>query len=280
MAAIHGARMPKSDDERTGGEGQAGARAILRVPEVLIEIASSRSGHSLADLSARLSIPKASLHRLVRTLESGGYLVHDGGVYRLGPARFHLGSLIAPIQLGRSLVEAARPELERLADATGETIMLGSLSEDRTEIVYVDVIDSRQPVRFTISIGDRRALYSVASGKAALAFFSPGALGAYLDGTAFTRFTPSTTSKAELPGLLPQVRAQACAFDDGGRAPGASALASPVFNSEGHLDGAISVAGPTDRIIANRPRIEPLVRKAGERISRALGYDGAYPPEI
>jgi IclR family acetate operon transcriptional repressor len=272
--------MPRSDEERGDGEIQGGARAILRVPEVLIEIASSRSGHSLADLSARLSIPKASLHRLVRTLESGGYLVHDGGVYRLGPSSFHLAGLIAPPQSGRSLIEAARPELERLADATGETVMLGTLSESRTQIVYADVIDSQQPVRFTIPIGDGRELFSVASGKAVLAFFTPDALQAYLDGAVFTRFTPQTTGKDELPGLLNAIRAGACAFDDGGRAPGASAVASPVFDPDGQPSGAVSVAGPTDRIVAHRPRIEGLVRKAGERISRALGYGGAYPPVV
>ncbi len=269
----------KADEFEGGGEGQAGARAILRVPEVLIEIASSRSGRSLAELGAQLSIPKASLHRLVRTLESGGYLVHDSGVYRLGPGSFHLAGLIAPLQSGRSLVEGARPELERLADATGETVMLGQLSDDRTEIVYVDVIDSRQPVRFTIPIGDRRPLYSVASGKAALAFFSPDARDDYAETTVFTRFTPNTTTRDELPDLLALVRSGACAFDDSGRAPGASAVASPVFDPAGMPIGAISVAGPCDRIAARQSEIEASVRKAAERISRVLGYGGTYPPQ-
>jgi IclR family acetate operon transcriptional repressor len=261
------------------GENQAGARAILRVPQVLIEIASSRSGQSLADLSAQLSIPKASLHRIVRTLESGGYLVHDAGIYRLGPNSFHLAGLIVPLAPGRAIPVVARPELERLAEATGETVMLGVLSDDRTEIVYADVIDSKEAVRFTIPVGDRRPLYSVASGKAVLAFLPPDALRAYLGHVAFTAFTPHTTNKEALPGILPAVRASGVAFDDSGRALGASALASPVFDASGKPICAISAAGPTDRIAAQRSHIELVVRKAGERISRVMGYGGAYPPD-
>jgi DNA-binding IclR family transcriptional regulator len=276
-------REPTAQEDGPGqgqGQGQAGARAILRVPEVLVEIARNRAGRSLAELSARLSIPKASLHRLVRTLESGGYLVNDGGVYRIGPRSFHLASLIAPLAPGRSILLAARPELERLAEVTGETVMLGVLSDDRAEIVYVDVIDSSQAIRFTIRIGDRRSLYSVASGKAALAFFAPDALHAYLAGTDFVRFTPHTTSKDDLPARLAAIRRNGSAFDDSGRAPGASAVASPVLDAAGQPTGSISVAGPSDRMAANRPQIEMMVREAGERVSRTSGYEGAYPPQL
>lgn len=83
--------MPASSDRperlhpaRDQPAQDGGARAILRVPEVLMEIAASRRGLSLAELDARLSIPKASLHRILRELERGGYLIHAAGGYRLG----------------------------------------------------------------------------------------------------------------------------------------------------------------------------------------------------
>lgn len=104
--------------------------------------------------------------------------------------------------------------------------MLGVLSETTAEVTYVDVIDSKAVVRFTIPIGDRRPLHSVASGKAVLAFLPDEALHAYLeqaDFTPFTPFTPQTTGKAGLPGVLREIRATGVAFDCGGRAAGASA---------------------------------------------------------
>ncbi len=274
--------MPGSKEplDESAAESQTGARAILRVPEVLIEIASSRSGKSLAELSAQLNIPKASLHRIVRTLESGAYLVLDDGIYKLGPNSFHLANLIAPMAPGRPILMATRPELERLAGGTGETVMLGLLSDDGSEVMYADVIDSKEAVRFTIPIGDRRELYSVASGKAVLAYLPADALKVYLKNVVFTGFTPHTTKKDELPKLLGTIRSTGIAFDDSGRALGASALASPIFDGSSLPIGAISVAGPTDRIAAQRTSIERQVRKAGERISRLAGYGGAYPPQL
>jgi len=266
----------KSD--RDAGGADNGARAILRVPEVLIDIAAQHRGCSLNELVARLGIPKASLHRILRTLERGSFLAHEAGTYTLGPNSFHLATLIGNAAPSRPFPASARPELERLAAETGETVMLGVLAHDHPEVVYVDVLDSRFPVRFTIPIGDRRLLHSVASGKAILAFLTADAQQHYLEMAEFAAFTPKTTAKHELPGILAAIRKTAVAFDDGGKALGASALASPIFNASECVLGAVSLAGPTDRMEAGRALFEAQVRDAALRISRVLGYQGEYPP--
>jgi DNA-binding IclR family transcriptional regulator len=272
--------MPRSTSQSKPGtrDETAGPRAILRVPDVLLALAAQRDGSSLAELSAQLEVPKTSLHRLLRTLERGGYLTHQSGLYLLGPASFHLASLVGKAAPANAFPASARPMLEWLAHETQETVMLGVLSDQQTEIIYVDVIVSDASVRFALSIGDRRPLYCAASGKAALAFFPPEAQRAYLARAEFTRFTPHTTGKKELPGLLRKIQETAIAFDRGGKVAGASGIASPIFDRNGQVFAAVSVAGPTDRIDANRLQIEPLARNAGERISRVLGYSAAYPP--
>jgi DNA-binding IclR family transcriptional regulator len=256
----------------------AGPRAILRVPEVLLALASSGGGSSLAALSAQLEVPKTSLHRLLRTLERGGYLSYVAGLYLLGPASFHLASLVGKAAPSSAFPACARPVLEWLATQSHETVMLGVLSDDKDEMVYVDVIVSDASVRFTIPSGDRRPLFSAASGKAALAFLPAAARRSYVANTEFTRFTALTTRKKELPSLLREIRSTAVAFDRGGKVVGAAAIASPIFNREGEVIASVSVAGPTERIEANRLQIAPLARSAGERISRLLGYDAVYPP--
>jgi DNA-binding IclR family transcriptional regulator len=98
--------------------------------------------------------------------------------------------------------------------------------------------------------------------------------------TEFTRFTPDTTRKKELQALLRQIRQTAIAFDRNGKVEGASAIASPIFDGEGKVFASVSAAGPTERMEMQREQIEPLVRKAGERISRILGYSRDYPPQV
>ncbi|HEX7753495.1 MAG TPA: IclR family transcriptional regulator [Novosphingobium sp.] len=266
--------MRSSDEaERT----DAGPRAILRVPDVLMAVAGQPEGVSLATLAQELDLPKTSLHRLLRTLEHGGYLLRREGRYLPGAESFRLASRIAQAAPRADFPACARPTIEALARETGETVMLGVLSDQGGEIVYVDVVDSDAPLRFTVRTGNRRPLYSVASGKAVLAFLSPEAQAAYLDQAEFVRFTGDTTGRDEMPGLLAKARREAMVFDQNGIVDGAAGIAAPAFGRSGEVVCAVSVAGPTDRIRANLADLESRVRAAAEQISRLLGFDGAYP---
>ena len=267
--------MRSSDEaERT----DAGPRAILRVPDVLMAVAGQPDGISLAALALELDLPKTSLHRLLRTLEHGGYLLRREGRYLPGPESFRLASRIAQAAPRADFPACARPIIEALARETGETVMLGVLSDQGGEILYVDVVDSDAPLRFTVRAGNRRPLYSVASGKAVLAFLPAEAQAAYLDQAEFVRFTADTSRRDEMPALLAQGRRDAVVFDQNGIVDGAAAVAAPAFGRAGEIVCAVSVAGPTERVRANRADLERLVLGAGERISRLLGFDGAYPP--
>src|SRR5256885_15968201 len=69
-----------------------GPRSLARVLGLFDAVAKSADGLTLAKLSASLAAPKSSLLMLLRPLAAGGYLVHEGGRYRLGPAAFRLAS--------------------------------------------------------------------------------------------------------------------------------------------------------------------------------------------
>ncbi|HMP57210.1 MAG TPA: IclR family transcriptional regulator [Novosphingobium sp.] len=262
--------------DRRGADGHPGA--VLRVPEVLMAVASTPGGAQLPDLVQALGLPKTSLHRILRTLESGGFLLREGQAWRCGPESLRLGRLLSGAGEVAGFPACARPEMERLARETGETVMLSELADGGRESVYLDVIESSSPLRFAMRPGNRRPLYAVASGKAMLAFQSEDARARYLAQTDFIRFTPETATRETLPAQLAEVAATGVVMDRNGIIDGASAIASPLFDAEGQAFAAISVAGPTERIERSRERIAALVREAGERLSRLTGFAGAYPP--
>jgi DNA-binding IclR family transcriptional regulator len=68
------------------------------------------------------------------------------------------------------------------------------------------------------------------------------------------------------------------AIDDGGKVMGAAGIASPVFGADGRVFAAVSAAGPAERMLAARLEVEREVFRAGEQISRIVGYVGPYPP--
>jgi DNA-binding IclR family transcriptional regulator len=256
----------------------AGPRAILRVPEVLMAVAASGSGVAMTELAAALKLPKTSLHRLLRTLEHGGFVVRENGLYRPGPESFRLAAALGQAAPSAQFPACARPALEVLAEQTGETVMLSTISDKLTESIYLEVIESASPLRFAMRAGNRRPLFAVASGKAMLAFQTPTEQVRYLDQTDFLQFTVETTQKEDMPGLLRRVREEGVVFDRNGIVDGASGVASPVFDKDGQAFASVSIAGPTERMDARRQEFERLAFDAGQRISRLLGYTGAFPP--
>lgn len=271
-------RLYCGDVANEGESKEAGPRAILRVPEVLMAVAARRGGVSLAELALQLALPKTSLHRLLRTLEGGGYLTHAGGLYSPGPESIRLAKVLSRASQLADFPACARPVLEWLADETGETVMLSVLSDAGTESIYVDVIESEAPLRFTLRIGNRRPLFSTASGKVMLAFSPEETRTRYLAQADFLQFTAETSGKKEMPAIFRRAREGGVIFDRNGIVDGASGIASPAFDREGVLFCAVSVAGPTERMESQRERFETLVREAAERLSGVLGYEGSYPP--
>ena len=266
--------MAAKQDAPEGENGAPAAvgRAILRVLNVLAELAARPAGMTLAQLTVSLDVPKASLFRILQTLRQAGYLVQDEGTFRLGEHSFLLSRLIGEIAPRSSFPDCARPVLNWLAAETGETAMLAQLAKDGAEIVYLAVAESARPIRFAVGEGDTRPLYCAAAGQAMLAFLPEERRRGYLANADFTPFTPLTCDAAQLARRLDEIRRTGVAIDRGGRVEGASGIACPVFDSAGQVWAAIAIAGPSDRIEAGRDPIAALARRGAERVSRLLGH--------
>lgn len=115
-------------------------------------------------LAARVGLTRSNTHRTLQTLIHAGYVIKDdeGGGYRGAVRLFEL----AARQLAQLDVrKLAAPYMRTLADQTGETVHLSVL--DGFDVVYVDKIDSPQPIRAYSMIGGRAPAYAVATGKGA-----------------------------------------------------------------------------------------------------------------
>lgn len=255
-----------------------GPRAGSRVLDILVAVAQTNAPQSLRQLTDHLDLPRASLHRLLRSLQASGFLIQKPGGYALGPKSYTLGHLINRSAPASEFPDCARLVLEWLAGETNETVILGMLSEQRTEIVYADVILADSPLRYAVPSGDRRPLYSSATGKSVLAFMPPEEQERYIAETRFEPITPYTTRKDQIGDMLATVRRTAVIHDKDGHFVGAGAIASPIFDRKGAVFASIVVAGPNERLEENPVPVEDLVREAGESISRILRYDGDYPP--
>lgn len=122
--------------------------------------------------AARLSgLNKATCHRLLGDLTAAGLLEQVGPAreYRLGPAVLRLAALR---EATVPMLAAARPDLERLAEATGETAHVSLLVGTRLKAVD-HAYSSRHSMRVMMSDTDELPLHATASGLAVLAAAPP-----------------------------------------------------------------------------------------------------------
>ena len=221
-------------------------------------------------LAARVGLTRSNTHRTLQTLIHAGYVIKDdeGGGYRGAVRLFEL----AARQLAQLDVrKLAAPYMRTLADQTGETVHLSVL--DGFDVVYVDKIDSPQPIRAYSMIGGRAPAYAVATGKALLAYQSDGYVERYAD--QLQRHTPATiVTMPLLKDELRKVVRAGYAINRGEWREGVGGLAVALFNS---LTSPWRpwASRPLDRLSAARMKqLAPDVACA-QAISQGMGIAAA-----
>src|SRR6202042_3633356 len=117
-----------------------GTTAVDRGADLLVRVLESEQPVALAELASASGIPKSTASRLVSALERRGLIEQDGerGRLRPGPAILRVAERG---MLERNIVELARPALDALSQATGETINLAVPGPDGVE--HIAQVDSR-----------------------------------------------------------------------------------------------------------------------------------------
>ncbi|NYT79313.1 IclR family transcriptional regulator [Alcaligenaceae bacterium] len=207
-------------------------------------MSKSSDGLSLTDLSLELESPKSSLLNLLRPLVTDGYLVNDGGCYRLGPSIYRLS---AHILASWDFPRLIRPFMEELAGRSGESVLLSVLNRDAEVATYVEIIPSPHPVRYQIPVGTTRPLYASSAGRLLLAYADKAWRDSYLKSVTFKSKTAVPMNRAWLRQDVEQIRIAGAASSIDVYTIGLAAVTAPVFEVDGHCVAALTLAGPTER---------------------------------
>jgi DNA-binding IclR family transcriptional regulator len=223
---------------------------------------------------ARLSnLPVSTVHRFLMNLESAGFLSCDtAGIYQLGIACVSLG------QAARGQLDVRRaslPHLQELNHHTRETVHL--TVRYGLFAVYVEKLDSPEPLRIHSRIGATIPLYCTAVGKVLLAYLPESEREKVLEHLELKRFTENTVSNLqELHAELERTRKNGFACDLEEHELHIRCIAAPIWDHSGVVNASLSVTGPAVRMSTARLRqIAPLIREAGLKISAQLGFQTA-----
>jgi DNA-binding IclR family transcriptional regulator len=226
---------------------------------------------------ARLSrLPVSTVHRFLANLVTAGFLSCDlEGHYHLGIACFAIGQAAAG-QL--DIRRLSLPYLRELNQQTRETIHL--TVRHGLSAVYVEKLDSPEPLRIHSRIGASVPLYCSAVGKVMLAYMPQEERDRVLPELQVRRLTPNTVGNLqELETELYRVRKNGFACDMEEHEMHIRCVAAPIWDHMGSVQSSLSITAPVVRMPVNRLRqLAPLIQAAGLQISRELGYPPPKSP--
>ncbi|WP_204036058.1 IclR family transcriptional regulator [Micromonospora qiuiae] len=223
-----------------------------RTLDLLELLADQPRPWALGDLARALGIPKSSLHGLLRTLTSRGWVRTDetGTRYRLGLRALRIGAAYLD---GDDQVDLLAGVLDELSRRFGEAVHLGRLDGD--QVIYLAKRESVHRLRLYSAIGRRLPAHATALGKALLAEHPEHAVDRILT-FPLPRLTPHTvTDRDALHAVLAAVRTAGHAVDREENAEGIMCFAMAVPLATPAVD-AVSVSVPVSRL---RPDLEVAI---------------------
>ncbi|UIP01490.1 IclR family transcriptional regulator (plasmid) [Halobaculum sp. CBA1158] len=236
-------------------------KTVVRAFEVIDVLERKRSAGPSA-VATELGVSRATAHDYLTTLASTGYVINDGGTYRIGYRFLGLGSRL---KYRSVLFNAARAPLRKLSEETDDLCQVG-LEEDGEWVLLHNNGDT-STVDMGTYPGLRFHIHTQAAGKAMLANFPDDRIDEIVDTHGLPEITEHTiTDMAKLRDELDQIERDGYAVDSDQQDVGVSIIAAPVI-VKGDVVGTISIACPTGRLQNEEyrsSRIRAVVETADE----------------
>lgn len=245
--------------------------ALQRGLEVLGQFSRHTQELSGAELSRQLDLPRASVFRILHTLEKAGFVerVGDSNSYKLSIGVLRVGfEYLASMEL----TEHGRPVIEALRDESGYSAHL--VVRDRREVVFVSKATGRNALFHSIQVGARLPAHATVLGRLLLSNLDMAGLSELYQGTTLEAHTAKTpTTLKQLKALIDVDRANGYGISQGGYETGISSIAAPVFNDARDVVAAVSITVQVQHLVAEQTDIlVPLVQHAAAQLTQRISH--------
>lgn len=221
----------------------------------------------ISEISNKLSLYKSSVHRILNTLKSRGYIIQEQETkkYWLGSKFYSLG-MIYKNKL--KIENYVNRYMKELANEFKETVHLAIYDElDYCNIIALEQVETRQRLSMTPPPGSRTPTHASALGKSMLAYSSKDIQKTVLN-SKLEKYTENTiVDKKMLEKELELINKQGYAFDNEELESGLTCIASPILDNKGEAIASISVSGPKGRIMERKSDIIKKLKEVTNQIN-------------
>jgi DNA-binding IclR family transcriptional regulator len=251
-------------------------QTVQKAMNLLEALVRSGQPRRLTELSRQLGLTKPNVYRLLSTLSILGYVKKDPATSLYSPTLklWEMGSLLVR---DVDLVAVAAPRIRRLSEDSHESVQLAVF--DSGFVVYVDKVDSSQPLKAITQIGSRVPATATSTGKALLAWLPSTALDQAM--AHVKRYTNLTLLKRrDVERDLDETRARGYSVNKGEFREGVAGIAAPIRDRSGSVVASVAVWGSDRNILGvQREGLAMLAMAAARDISRDLGHIEAAAPK-
>lgn len=214
-------------------------------------------------------MPKTSSLRMITSLEEMGFLQKDNeGYFSLGLAFLEYGQLVSQRMDIRKI---ALPIMEQFRDEVGEAVNL--IVRDKHQAIYIEKVDTDQPVRLFTAVGRRSPLHAGACSRILLAFLPEEEQNYYIEKADLSLIGNSKiTERSQLRELIKEAKLNKYAVSHSELVDHTFSISAPIFNHTCQVIAGLSVAGPDSRFTESRiPMLISKVQHYASLISKELG---------
>jgi len=262
--------MTQTNPSETGSEKYV-VPALERGLRLLQEFGRDSRTLGAPELARRLELPRATVFRMLNTLEGMGFLERiDGGTeYRLGMAVLRLGfEYLSSLEL----TELGQPVIARLCDEISYPCNI--VVRDNRSIVYVAKVTPPRPLASAVHVGTRLAAHGTVFGRVLLLDFSLAELRALYPEEHLEAFSPNTPRTAlDLFNLIEADRERGYVFGEGFYETSISTVEAPVRDHSGRIVAALGSTIPSPHAgQAKAAGVAERVCAAADELSGLLNY--------
>jgi len=240
---------------------------VIKGLKILELMVNSPEPLSITEVARFSDLSKSNAYRMLRVLQAEGFLIQNEDSKTFMPSLkiWELGNTVIA---RRHFVDEAFGVLRWIADETGEAVHLALY--DNGQAVTISQIESRQAVRAYTEVGGRAPAYTVATGKAILAFKPASEIESIC--RRLHQVTQHTITQPQLlRDQLRDIRQSRIAYNDEEWQIGVRGLAAPVLDRNNIAVLAIGLCGPASRVTPSLDSVyTSLLRQGAESLTGQL----------
>jgi len=215
----------------------------------IVDVLKKTDGATVTELSKRIDLSVGTIHTHLTTLRELGYVTKSDTTYQLGPRLLPLGEYV---RNNNTIYQVSREHIDDLARMTGECAHLIIEHNGTLIALYEAFGDNAVGTKLHRKKRQRSLehLHCTASGKAILSRLPTQEVEEIVTSHGLVERTSSTIT--DFDALLDEIRIikeQGYAVNDEEQIRGMRAVGAPVCDENNRVVSAISVSGPTTRLV-------------------------------